>query len=337
MWGDRFQVVVATHLDKSHLHNQFALNSVSFKDGKKYNSCKAATQRLRDASDRLCREYSLSVIENPGKSPNRVIYLAEKNGEPTRYNVFRQAIDRAVAGAMTKNQFEHILGDLGFEMKLTRKYWTIKMTGDSRATRLYHLGENYTGNAITKRIYESDLNKKVVYYGKPKPFVREYKFKGEFRNVRKLTGFRALYVHWLYVLGKLPKNNPRLPRHPILWGDMRQLQRYSAQIKLLCRHKIDTSEQLQAFTENTQSRMDELVRQRTHIQNKLRRAKGPDWTQWKPNTRQKSSNPKVRKYARWRRFKTAPSYILPYSHEPLCFKALQRLFAFSTVKDGIIH
>ena len=52
MWGDRFQVVVATHLDKSHLHTHFAINSVSFLDGKKYNSCKAANQRLRDVSDR---------------------------------------------------------------------------------------------------------------------------------------------------------------------------------------------------------------------------------------------------------------------------------------------
>lgn len=34
MFGDRFQVVVSTHLDKDHLHNHIILNSVSFKDGK---------------------------------------------------------------------------------------------------------------------------------------------------------------------------------------------------------------------------------------------------------------------------------------------------------------
>ena len=36
MWGDRFQVVVTTHLNTDHIHNHFVLNSVSFKDGKKY-------------------------------------------------------------------------------------------------------------------------------------------------------------------------------------------------------------------------------------------------------------------------------------------------------------
>ena len=41
LWGDRFQIVVATHLDREHIHNHFVLNSVSFVDGKKYNDCKA--------------------------------------------------------------------------------------------------------------------------------------------------------------------------------------------------------------------------------------------------------------------------------------------------------
>ena len=38
LWGDRYQVVVATHLDKAnHLHNHFVLNTVSFVDGIKYH------------------------------------------------------------------------------------------------------------------------------------------------------------------------------------------------------------------------------------------------------------------------------------------------------------
>ena len=53
MWGDKSQVIVTTHLDKGHLHNHFCFNSVSFKDGKKYNYSKAEQQRLRDASDQL--------------------------------------------------------------------------------------------------------------------------------------------------------------------------------------------------------------------------------------------------------------------------------------------
>ena len=38
LWGERFQVLVATHLDKAHhLHNHFVVNSVSYADGKRYH------------------------------------------------------------------------------------------------------------------------------------------------------------------------------------------------------------------------------------------------------------------------------------------------------------
>ena len=71
MWGDRFQIIVTTHLDKEHMHNHFCINSVSFKDGGKYNFSKKELKRLRDTSDRLCREHGLSVVEQPHKAPSR--------------------------------------------------------------------------------------------------------------------------------------------------------------------------------------------------------------------------------------------------------------------------
>lgn len=65
MWGDRFQVIVATHLNTECLHNHFVVNSVSFADGKHYHDNKANLRLLRQHSDELCREYALSVIEHP--------------------------------------------------------------------------------------------------------------------------------------------------------------------------------------------------------------------------------------------------------------------------------
>jgi len=224
----------------------------------------------------LCREYGLSVIKNPGKSPPRMIYLAEKNGEPTRYNVFRQAIDRAIAGALIKSQFEAILRAQGFEVELHGKCWTIKMIGDNRATRLYRLGENYTGKSVMDRIAEGGLSKRAVRYEVPKPVVKIYRFKGTFQKPRTLTGYRALYSHFLYRMGVLPKNKPRPPRHPILWEDVRQVRKYTEQIRLLCRNKIDDSGQLRSFIETTQNCMDDFIRQRTCIQNNLRREKVPE-------------------------------------------------------------
>ena len=65
MWGDCFQIIVTTHLDKDHLHNHFCFNSVSFLDGKKYNYSKSEQRKLREVSDRICKEHGLSVIGNP--------------------------------------------------------------------------------------------------------------------------------------------------------------------------------------------------------------------------------------------------------------------------------
>lgn len=56
MWGERYQVLVATHLDHEHIHNHFVINSVSFLDGKRLWKEKNYWQ-MRTVSDALCREY----------------------------------------------------------------------------------------------------------------------------------------------------------------------------------------------------------------------------------------------------------------------------------------
>ena len=63
IWGERFQVIVTTHLNTEHLHNHFVVNSVSFKDGLKYYSNHVNTAILRRTSDELCEEYGLNVLE----------------------------------------------------------------------------------------------------------------------------------------------------------------------------------------------------------------------------------------------------------------------------------
>lgn len=63
LWGDKYEVVVTTHLNTKHIHNHFCFNSVSFKDGKKYHDCHSSYALMRETSDRLCEEYKLSVLK----------------------------------------------------------------------------------------------------------------------------------------------------------------------------------------------------------------------------------------------------------------------------------
>jgi hypothetical protein len=122
MWGDKFQVIVTTHLDKGHLHNHFCFNSVSFRDGKKYNYSKSEQQRLRDTSDRLCREYDLSVIEHGRKAPSRPVWLDEQNGKPTRYNIYRADVWEAVNGSRTVEMMEKYLRRKGYLIKSVERH-----------------------------------------------------------------------------------------------------------------------------------------------------------------------------------------------------------------------
>ena len=127
MWGDRFQILVTTHLDKGHIHNHFCFNSVSFRDGKKYNYSKSEIQRLRDCSDRLCREYGLSVIENTGKSPGRPTWLDEKAGKPTRYNVYREDIEKAMYCSNNLEKFQQYLIRKGYGMDCRGQHWKLRL------------------------------------------------------------------------------------------------------------------------------------------------------------------------------------------------------------------
>ena len=69
LWGDRFQVIVATHLNTKCLHNHFVINSVSFADGKSIMTAEYLPA-YEEVSDSICRQYGLTVIEKPTGAEN---------------------------------------------------------------------------------------------------------------------------------------------------------------------------------------------------------------------------------------------------------------------------
>lgn len=61
-WQD-FEVLIATHEDKKHIHTHFVVNSVSCVDGHKIQQSKAELQAMKDDSDRLCMQHGLHITE----------------------------------------------------------------------------------------------------------------------------------------------------------------------------------------------------------------------------------------------------------------------------------
>ena len=80
---------------------------------------------MREVSDRLCREYGLSVIENHKKAPARPLYLDEKSGKPTRYNVYREDLREAINGSRDLQHMMKYLTDKGYEIDFSGSHWEV--------------------------------------------------------------------------------------------------------------------------------------------------------------------------------------------------------------------
>ena len=204
LWGDRFQVVIATHCNTGHYHNHFVINSVSDVDGKKFYNSPADYRRMREVSDRLCREAKISVIEYPAdRRANYGEWLAEKNGKPTMRSRIREDIDRAILASTTEREFLRVMKEMGYEVITKtpkgspRVHPIVRIVDGGRNFRLDKLGEYYELDSIKQRI-QNNYRRKT-----PFPEVAEdtkapyYQYK---EKAKKATGLYALYLYYCYML-----------------------------------------------------------------------------------------------------------------------------------------
>lgn len=279
MWGDKFQIIVTTHLDKDHLHNHFCFNSVSYRDGKKYNYSKKERQRMMEVSDRICKEHGLSVIKKTHKAPSRPTWLAEKAGEPTLYNIYRSDIVDAVNNSRSVDGFRRYLVRLGYDVDLTRKHWRIKMPGREHYTRMDTLDDRFTAESITLQIKGArGRNARAPFpaVSYPPEMPHEYMQKGFIESLIQGTNLYKLYLYYCYQLGILPDKTTYRPTSPILKEDIRKMDEISDQARYMGRNKISTMEELLDDREKMTDELRILTAERTKIYNKLRRAKPKD-------------------------------------------------------------
>ena len=273
LWGDRYQVVVATHLDKSnHLHNHFVLNTVSFVDGIKYHRTAKDYHNLQAASDALCREYGLSVIENPqpGKGKHYGEWRAEQEQRPTWRGLVRADVDEVIRQSMTERQFFENLHRKGYEVKVGKDI-SVRPPGKERFVRLArNFGEDYTLEGIRRRILEQSRATRPL--PEPTPKVKHYRLSGNWQSRKKVTGFRALYFHYCYLLGVFPRqkkqNHKRL--HFLLKEDLIKLDAITQEARLLAAHHIDTAEQLSSYQCELESKIVVVTDERKQLYRKQR-------------------------------------------------------------------
>ena len=273
LWGDRYQVVVATHLDKAnHLHSHFVLNTVSFVDGIKYHRTAKDYHEMQTVSDALCREYGLSVIENPqtGKSKHYGEWRAEQEQRPTWRGIVRSDVDDIIRQSMTERQFFENLHRKGYEVKVGKDI-SVRPPGKERFVRLArNFGEAYTLDGIRRRILEQTGAARPLPEPVRKP--TRYRVSGNWQSRKKVTGFRALYFHYCYLLGVFPRqkkqNHKRL--HFLLREDLIKLDAITQEARLLAEHRIDTAQQLSSYQRELESRIADVTSQRKQLYRKQR-------------------------------------------------------------------
>lgn len=250
LFGERFEVVIGTHLDKAHLHNHVVVNSVSFIDGLKYHSSPESYYNgVRGTSDALCRENELSVIVPKGKGRHYAEWKAEKNGKPTVRSVIRADIESVIADAYTFQSFLMLLEKRGYEVRHgpNRKYTAVKPPGSPRFIRLDSPGVGYTEAAIRRRLSEQrrlpPTKEPATRTHQPK---KVYRLRGRLpdKPKRKIKGFLALYFQYLYLLRGTGRKSPKSRAAFVLKTEVTRLQRYQEQFKYLYAHGITTGAEL---------------------------------------------------------------------------------------------
>jgi len=269
LWGDRFQMVVATHVNSHCVHSHIVINSVSFRDGKKFHDCRDTYRQLREASDRICLEHGLSIVDNPrGRGVDQYLYKMEKAGMPTRYNVARQAIDEAVALSLNIDEFKSELRRRGYNYRFDpqRKYWTVTPPGWKKSIRIHQLGPDYTRESIERRIYENDPAVRTERLRQSYRMPNHYNLRRRIDRIMGRTGLEKLYLRYCYELGYLPKQKQNPTRlHIVLKEDLLKCDQYSEQAKLLSKYHVNTDEDLSHLMDRIDARMQDLSSQRDEL------------------------------------------------------------------------
>jgi len=155
-FGDNCQIVIATHVDKQHVHNHFILNSYGI-DGRKFYDNLSTRKRIREYSDRVCRAFGIQPIIQKGQSGSISYNEWENKKRGTSWKEkIRNEIDSLICSV---NGFDELLNALearGYTIK-QGKYISVKAPEQQRAIRLKTLGDDYSEENLSSRILWKDV------------------------------------------------------------------------------------------------------------------------------------------------------------------------------------
>ncbi|MBF2599164.1 relaxase/mobilization nuclease domain-containing protein [Listeria seeligeri] len=153
---NKYEYILSTHIDKGHIHNHIIFCASSYVNHKKYNDCKQSYYQLREASDSICAEQGLSIID-PTKNKGISHYEWRMRNEGTSYkHELKRAIDTTIKSTHSYEDFLIKMNLIGYEIKYG-KHLAFRAKDQERFTRGKRLGEEYSEENIKTRITHNEL------------------------------------------------------------------------------------------------------------------------------------------------------------------------------------
>ena len=250
LWGDKYQVIVCTHTNKQNVHNHIVLNSVSFINGSKYHNSNVEIALLLETNDDICKKYGLSIIKSTKATTVSDISksrIANYNRNSGKMELIKADIDEAIKDAQKYQEFVDILNYKGYYIKKYGNSISISSPYYNRNIRLARVfGEDYTFENIKTRIYHIGLYDYINANKQEKVYkVRVYDGIKIDQEKLKTSSFYRLYVHYLYLLGKLP---PKIHYEEITkeyYQEIDKFNKLADELSLICTYNLNSKEDTQ--------------------------------------------------------------------------------------------
>ena len=153
--------IVATHVDKSHVHSHIIFNSTTLDCTRKFRDFRRSGKALAQISDRLCLENGLSIIEKPKRSKGHYGKWLGDEKPLSHSDKLRQTIDEILTQKpQIFDAFLQLMQGAGYEIK-SGKHYAFKGAEQKKFIRLRSLGEGYSEDEI-KAVIEGKAPQREV-------------------------------------------------------------------------------------------------------------------------------------------------------------------------------
>ena len=266
-----YQTVIGVHVDKEHIHAHILFNSVNADTGGKYHSnAQSYYRQIRAISDRLCEEHGLSVIVR-GESSKAVSYiewLRQSRGQATFRSMLEADLREAIQDANDLGHFFLLMEHKGYEIRHGNRLG-FRLRGQDRFMIPGRKNPLFTEDGIRAAIQG---NLSAIEAGR-RPAILPRTAYQPYTSHPKYKGFLALYVHYLYLLGKIGQRQypPRMT--PQLRQEVMKAERYRAQFAFLRENNITGPDDMTAFLARTEETLASLTKRRTILNVRKNRRK----------------------------------------------------------------